>query len=122
MAEELEVIYTLGYTRNFAASHVLQGHAFCGKLHGHTYRVRVIIQGDPEPETHNMIANDVDFFERLTALRDEIHNRHLNDMLPGVIPSAQGLANWFWERLALHYKLDEVTVWQDDLQSSLRRE
>lgn len=116
------MIYTLGFTRNFAASHILPNHAFCGKMHGHTYRVRVVVVGDPEPETHNLVANDVDLFAKLEEIRNEIHNRHLNDMLPGVIPSAQGLANWFWERLALFYRLDEVTVWQDDLQASKRRE
>jgi len=116
------VIYTLGYTRRFPASHVLQDHAFCGKLHGHSWRVRVIVRGDPDPETHNLVANDIDFFDRLNALTEEIANRHLNDMLPGIIPSAQGVAGWYWERLSLHYRIDEVTVWQDDLQASLRRE
>jgi len=116
------VIYTLGFLREFSASHVLDKHPTCGKLHGHTFRVIIRVQGDPEPDTHNLVANDGELLKRIEDLRAELNGRHLNDMLPGVIPSAQGLANWFWERLALHYQLDEVTVWQDDLEASLRRE
>jgi 6-pyruvoyltetrahydropterin/6-carboxytetrahydropterin synthase len=112
----------MGVMKRFAASHVLDKHPTCGKLHGHTFKVKVVVSGDPDPDLFNFVVNYAEFEKRIADLLIELDGRHLNDMLPGVIPSAQGLANWFWERLALHYQLDEVIVWQDDLEASLRRE
>lgn len=122
LAEELEVIYTMGVQKRFAASHQLKDHPFCGKLHGHTYKVKVVVQGDPDPDTFNFVADYGEFDKRVNDLLRELDGRDLNAMMPGTIPSAQGIANWFWERLTLHYRLDEVLVWQDQLLASIRRE
>ena len=116
------MIYTMGAVRRFSAAHVLTGHPTCGKLHGHSFLVRVMVQGDPDPDIFNFVVDPKVFHERLDALVAELANRHLNEMMPGVIPSAQGIAIWFWERLALQYQLDEVKVWQDDVEAALRRE
>lgn len=116
------MIYKLTEWIKFPASHVLADHPLCGKLHGHTYKVEVTIVGDPDPEMNNMIANDRDLLSAIANVIFEISGRHLNDQLPAIIPSAQGIANWVWERLALRFQLHEVTVWQDDLRASISRE
>ena len=116
------MIYTLTVAREFSASHELKGHKLCGRPHGHTFKVEVTVIGDPEPDTFNMVANDMEVREDLDKVLYEINYRNLNDMLPAVIASPQGVANWIWERLALRYQLHEVSVWQDDLRASLRRE
>jgi 6-pyruvoyltetrahydropterin/6-carboxytetrahydropterin synthase len=116
------LIYSLTIQGRFAASHQIEGHELCGHLHGHTYLVDLTIVGDPNPETFSMVANDVDARLALNDLLYELNNRHLNDQLPAVIPSPQGIANWIWERLALRFQLYEVTVWQDDLGASVSRE
>lgn len=91
-------------------------------MHGHTYRVDVTVIGDPEPETFNMVADDQLLQSYMAAAVRELDGRHLNDMLPATIPSVNGIAAWFWENLALHFKMQEVTVWQDDLAASVRRD
>jgi 6-pyruvoyltetrahydropterin/6-carboxytetrahydropterin synthase len=116
------MIYTLEYSSRFRASHVLDGHPFCGKMHGHTFKVFVKVVGDPEPEVFNMVANDNDLMTVVDTTLEELDNRHLNDMLPALIPSAQGVAAWLWERLQMKFQLYEVTIWQDDLRASVHRE
>lgn len=116
------MIYLLRLQSEVAASHRLPKHPLCEKPHGHTYRVEVQIIGDPEPDTFNMVANDSEAREALDSVLYEINYRDLNEQLPAVIPSVQGIANWIWERLALRFQLYEVTVWQDDLGASIRRE
>jgi hypothetical protein len=68
-----------------------------------------------------MVASEAEVARLIGASLFELNGRHLNDMLPGVIPSVAGVAHWLWERLALHFRMYEVTVWQDDLAASIRR-
>lgn len=116
------MIYLLTEWVTFPASHILEGHFTCSKLHGHTYKVEVTVIGDPDPEVHNMVANEQEVLDAIASCTFEISGRHLNDQLPAIIPSAQGIANWVWERLALRFQLYEVTVWQDNLRASVRHE
>lgn len=50
------------------------------------------------------------------AIRDicvELDGRQLNDMIPGVVPTADGIASWFMERLLLSFpRVTRVTVWE----------
>src|SRR5512141_3107095 len=102
------MIYTLSLRSQFAASHILKGHPLCDKTHGHTYDVQVTVIGDPDPDTFNMVADEAEFRKRLDSLLYEVNYRHLNDQLPAVIPSVQGIANWIWERLSIDYQVHEV--------------
>jgi 6-pyruvoyltetrahydropterin/6-carboxytetrahydropterin synthase len=33
----------------FSASHIIPGHAQCGRMHGHTYAVHCVLRGEPAP-------------------------------------------------------------------------
>lgn len=105
----------------FAAAHSLSDHSACSRVHGHTYRVNVTVEGEPDPDQDGLVVNEQELRESLANLLAELDRRSLNDMLAPAMPSVQGVAGWLWERLALHYRLDEVTVWQDDLAASVRR-
>lgn len=113
------MIYTESITHSFAASHVLEGHSWCGKVHGHSYRVEVTIKADPVWNTQEWLKSTTKFAERVDALVAELRNRHLNDMLSGVYPNPAGIAGWFAERLRMHVPLYEVSVWQDEWRASV---
>ena len=54
----------LGVTEYIDCAHFLPGHKKCGQLHGHTYRVEVVIEGEPD---RGMI---VDFAELKAGTRE----------------------------------------------------
>ena len=109
----VSVNYFLTVARSFSASHVIPGHLLCGEMHGHQFEVHIAVKGDPDPTVANFVASDVQLGARIDAALSELHLRHLNDALPAIIPSAQGVAGWLWEKLAIYYTVHEIHVWQD---------
>ena len=85
----------------FEAAHLLpnvpEGHK-CRRLHGHSFRVRVLVRGPVDPVTGWVM----DFGELKAAwrpLHEALDHRYLND-LPGLEnPTSEVLARWIWGRL-----------------------
>lgn len=70
------------------------------RLHGHSYRVRVVLEGRPDPET-GMIAELGGLGARLAEIRDALDHRYLNEDVAGLdAPTLENLAQWIWRRLA----------------------
>lgn len=86
--------YTITKDFDFAASHVLSGlpdgHQ-CGRLHGHNYKVTVELAGDTLDDTGFVLD-----FGKLAPVKSWIDgmldHRHLNDVFPGVNPTAEFMA------------------------------
>ena len=88
----------LGITEFIDCAHFLPGHTKCGQLHGHTYTVEVVIQGE---NSGGMI---VDFNELKTRTREVLHrydHRNWNDFLefPSVENICELLSSQLKERL-----------------------
>jgi 6-pyruvoyl-tetrahydropterin synthase len=86
----------------FEASHHVEGHSTCGGNHGHEWEVLVTVSGGLDPKKvyvvdHGALAHD------LFVVVDEFRNRDLNDMLPGVITTPEGLGLYIRERLILDW-------------------
>ena len=86
----------------------------CEKLHGHTYKLVVKIDGTPDKE--GMVIDFVRLKEivKETVLNSLDHSC-INDILPQ--PSAENIAVWVWNQLKpiLHsdnYDLHEIEVWE----------
>ena len=97
-----------------AAHNLIHYHGKCERLHGHTYRLRVTLEGQPDAE--GMI---MDFIELKQIVRERVLSRldhaYLNDILPQ--PSAENIAVWIWNELAENVarencRLYEVSVWE----------
>ena len=97
-----------------AAHNLIHYHGKCERLHGHTYRLRVTLEGQPDAE--GMI---MDFIELKQIVRERVLSRldhaYLNDILPQ--PSAENIAVWTWNELAENVarencRLYEVSVWE----------
>ena len=97
-----------------AAHNLIHYHGKCERLHGHTYRLRVTLEGQPDAE--GMI---MDFIELKQIVRERVLSRldhaYLNDILPQ--PSAENIAVWVWNELAENVarencRLYEVSVWE----------
>lgn len=78
--------------------HVPPAHR-CSRLHGHSYRVEIRLEGAVDPKTGFV----VDFFEIEAAfgpLLAQLDHHCLNDV-PGLEnPTAEHIAAWIWLRLS----------------------
>ena len=77
--------------------HVPQGHK-CGRLHGHSFMVRLEITGEVDPHTGWII----DFAELKAAFKptyERLDHHYLND-IPGLEnPTSEVLAKWIWDQV-----------------------
>ena len=77
--------------------HVPEGHK-CGRLHGHSFMVRLEITGEVDPHTGWIM----DFAELKAAFKptyDRLDHYYLND-IPGLEnPTSEVLAKWIWDEM-----------------------
>ena len=100
----------LGVMEYMDCAHYLPGHTRCGTLHGHTYKVEVVIEGE------NKTGMIVDFAELKTSLRrilSTYDHRSLNDFLdyPSVENICEMLDRKLRERLVFPFTL---RVWEGE--------
>ena len=97
-----------------AAHNLVEYHGKCERLHGHTYRLAVVLEGYTDKE--GMI---LDFVVLKTIVKDKVLSKmdhaYLNEIVPQ--PSAENLARWIFEQLdpllkGENYSLFEVQVWE----------
>lgn len=75
---------------------------------GHRWVLRASVEVGANTTTEAIWA-------QLSLIRAELHERQIEKMLPGVDPSALGLAAWAFERLSGPLpKLESVSVSEDD--------
>lgn len=101
----------------FDAAHYLPSyHGKCERLHGHTYRMSVKVDGKPDYEGMVM-----DFAEMKKIVNEKVieqlDHKMLNDIFD--VPSAENIAIWVWNTLkpcvdTESRKLDEVEIWETE--------
>ena len=71
----------------------------CSRLHGHSFRIVVHVQGDVDP----VLGWVIDYAEIKAAFApifERLDHYYLNEV-PGLEnPTSENLAQWIWERLA----------------------
>jgi 6-pyruvoyltetrahydropterin/6-carboxytetrahydropterin synthase len=78
-------------------------------MHGHTYRVRVHIEGPVDAE-NGWVMDFADMKRACAPLIEQLDHHHLNE-IPGLEnPTAEALARWFWERLKDALPLKQIVV------------
>ena len=98
-----------------AAHYLAEYHGKCEKLHGHTYKLVVKLEGTPDHE--GMIMN---FVELKKIVEDHVlqylDHACINDFIGQ--PSAENIAKWVWEKLYPVFqkkencRLYEIEVWE----------
>ena len=94
----------LGVTDYIDCAHLLEGHAKCGQLHGHTYKVEVVVEGEMK---EGMVLDFADLKTRVRAVLARYDHRHLNDFmeLPTVENVCERLATEVAERVPIPFSL-----------------
>lgn len=95
------MIVRLSKSFHFEAAHSLPtfppGHK-CRRLHGHSFRFDVIVEGDVEEKKGYLI----DYGEIKAAVGpivDQLDHYHLNEIEGLSNPTAENLARWLWQRI-----------------------
>ena len=96
----------------FGASHLIEGHPTCGRMHGHQYTVVMTFGGFPNREAWGSPVTYADA-QTVGSIVDEFRDRHINDMLPAGFPSVDGLASYLLERTRMH-GVTKVEVHESD--------
>lgn len=86
----------LGITDHVDCAHYLPGHVKCGQLHGHTYTVEVVIEGENKG---GMLVDFADLKAQARAVFAQYDHRNWNDVLD--YPSVENIC------ALLHAKLKE---------------
>ena len=114
-------MYELKVITDFAAAHQLRNfRGECEKLHGHNWRIEVVLSGDRLNEAGLLI----DFKDVKTAANDileDLDHSYLNDLpqFKNENPSSENIAAYLFQRLSSelnnsHLKVTKVTAWESD--------
>lgn len=84
------------------------------RLHGHSYQLRVVLAGAVDPAT-GVIVPDSDVQAGLTALREELDHRYLNEDVPALAGqpiTTEWLARYAYRRLAATLPVARTRLWE----------
>ncbi len=114
-------LYEVKIITDFAAAHNLRNfRGKCENLHGHNWKVEVVLRGRGLDESGVLI----DFGEVKRVTRDlllELDHHYLNDIpfFRSNNPSSENIARYLFQRLAEHFNekgfwLSRVSAWESD--------
>jgi len=99
----------LGITEFIDCAHHLPGHPKCGPLHGHTYKVEVIIEGQTKPG--GMIVDFTDLKARTREVLARYDHKDWNDFLE--FPSVENICELLASELRTRIPFPMVIrVWE----------
>jgi 6-pyruvoyltetrahydropterin/6-carboxytetrahydropterin synthase len=83
----------------------------CNRLHGHNYRLQVLLHGRPSPKD-GMVRDFDEVRRRAWELAiAKLDHQNLNDILEN--PTAENIVVWLWEQLRPHFEgLKELRLWE----------
>ncbi len=86
----------------FEAAHYLPsappGHPN-SRVHGHSFRVRIWIEGEPDPSSGVIVHFD-ELSEAIKDAREALDHRFLNEIDGLEMPTLERITVWLWHRLA----------------------
>ncbi|GFR38331.1 6-carboxytetrahydropterin synthase QueD [Insulibacter thermoxylanivorax] len=92
----------------------------CKSLHGHTYKLQVVMSGRPD---YRGITIDFADIKRITkeSVIDKLDHRYLNEVLPPMNTTAENMVVWIYEEIKKQLQaeglypdveLEEVRLWE----------
>ena len=120
-------MFEVSVDQTFAAGHALRNYkGKCENVHGHNFKVRVIIEGERLDDT-GMLVDFIDVKTAMRAVIERLDHQFLNEIPPFIEknPSAENIAEYFHGEMSAALKgapvpirIREVTVWETDIQSA----
>lgn len=98
----------IGITEYIDCAHFIPGHKTCGVLHGHTYRIDIIVEGKT---SDNWVMDFYELKEKSWQVLKLLDHKHLNDVLQ--FPSCESICRFMFEKLTeIIPILQSVRVWE----------
>ena len=98
----------LGVIEYIDCAHYLPGHEKCGSLHGHTYKIEVVIEGE------NNSGMIIDFAELKKSIKDTLNlydHKTLNDLLD--FPSVENICESIKHKLSQRIRFPfTIRIWE----------
>jgi 6-pyruvoyltetrahydropterin/6-carboxytetrahydropterin synthase len=117
-------MYVIRKSLLFSAAHSLRDYdGPCARVHGHNYRVEVVVEGE-ETDDRELLIDFYDLDRLLQPLVDRLDHQLVNEIPPftEVNPTAEAMAAWFYDSLAPRVaeatgnraRLSRVDLWETD--------
>lgn len=93
----MEIFKEFGFEAAHLLPNVPEGHK-CARLHGHSFRIRVTVRGEPDEAT-GWVMDFAELKEAWRPIYERLDHRYLNE-IPGLEnPTSEMLARWIWREL-----------------------
>ena len=123
-------MFEIAVEQGFASAHALRNYkGRCENVHGHNWKVRVVIEGETLDQT-GMLVDFLDVKSLLGEILDRIDHQFLNEIPPFdvVNPSAENIAEYFYQQMTgrldgtpVPVRIREVKIWETEIQSATYR-
>ena len=123
-------MYEISVDEAFAAAHNLRDyHGKCEDLHGHNYKVRVVVEG-PELDSTGLLFDFVHLKQVIQGVIQSLDHKYLNELAPfdRLNPSAENIARHIYDETAKHLletpnaaRVSGVTIWETDTSAATYR-
>ena len=123
-------MFEVAVEQGFSSAHALRNYkGRCENVHGHNWKVRVVIEGEKLDQT-GMLVDFLDIKSLMGEIVDRIDHQFLNEIPPFdvVNPSAENIAEYFYQQMSgrLHstpvpVRIREVKIWETEIQSATYR-
>jgi len=123
-------MYEISVDTTFAAAHNLRDYyGKCEDLHGHNYKVRVVVEG-PELDSTGLLYDFVHLKKVIEGIIRSLDHRYLNELAPfdTLNPSAENIARHIYDETSKQLlkssnaaRVSGVTIWETDTSAATYR-
>ncbi len=123
-------MFEIAVEQSFASAHALRNYkGRCENVHGHNWKVRVVIEGEKLDQT-GMLVDFLDVKSLMGEILDRIDHQFLNEIPPfdTINPSAENIAEYFYQQMAgrltdtpVPVQIREIKIWETEIQSATYR-
>ena len=94
---EMQIYKEFSFDSAHFLPNVPDGHK-CKNMHGHTYRLKVVIEGQPDPH-FGWIMDFKELKDALTPVIDQLDHKVINDIKGLENATAENITIWIWNQI-----------------------
>jgi len=94
-----------------AAHHICDYKGDCERIHGHTYKLEIVVEGKVEKDGMVMDFKDLKEIVSENVLK-KLDHQDLNEVLDN--PTAEHIVEWIWKKLKKKIPLYSVELWEGE--------